>query len=125
MTSEECIILLAIVRGLMEPVMTNANTELRQMAIQIANDLDGRNLHLGKEIQNAELHVAELKLELEASRMARQRSRDFSPALGSDFRCPECWVRRGIETTLIPRDSPDEIDIYVCKTCSFEFSFSP
>lgn len=102
--------------------MTNANTELRQIAIQIANDLEGRNLHLHKEIKDAELKVAELKLTLEASSMARQRSRDFSPALGSDFQRPECWVRSGIKSMLIPRNSPDENDLFACKTCGADFS---
>jgi len=83
--------------------MTNANTELRQLAIQIANDLEGRNLHLHKEIEDAALKITELKLTLEASSLARQRSLDFSPTLGSDFQCPECWVRSGIKSMLIPK----------------------
>jgi len=103
--------------------MTNTDTELRQIAIQIANDLEGRNLHLHKEIEDAALKIAELKLTLEASSLARQRSLDFSPTLGSDFQCPGCWVRSGTKSMLIPRDSPDENDLFVCKTCGSDFSF--
>ena len=105
--------------------MADANTELKQIAIQIANELQGRNLHLHKEIQDAELHVAELKLQSESSSAARQRSLDFSPSLRGELQCPECFVRRDIKVSLRPVPSPDSNDIFACKTCGEQFVFTP
>ena len=105
--------------------MADANTELKQMAIQIANDLEGANLHLQQEIDEAELHIKQLKLQLESSRSARQRSLNFSPTLGRDFQCPDCWVSRNIKSSLMPIPSEDQSDKFVCNTCNEEFVFAP
>lgn len=44
--------------------MADANTELKQIAIQVANELQGRDLSLRKEISDAKLQVAELEARL-------------------------------------------------------------
>lgn len=108
-----------------EPIMSDANTILKQMAIQIANDLEGANLHLQQEILDAELHIKKLKLQLESSRSAHQRSRDFSPMLGRDLQCPDCWVTRSIRSPLRPVPSEDRNDVFVCDMCNEEFVFAP
>lgn len=105
--------------------MTDANTELKQIAIRIANGLEGHTLGIKKKLKLAELRVEELKLKLKESTMARQRSIDFSPTVGKDLPCPACFVRGDIKSTLIPRNSPTDTDIYACDTCTYEFRFTP
>jgi len=102
--------------------MTNANTVLKQTAIHIAKVLESRDLPLHQEIKNAEDKIEHLKLLLEASG-ARQRSLDFSPTIGNNLQCPECWVRSGDSSLLtpIPTD-PNEDDKFYCAACFNYFS---
>lgn len=105
--------------------MTDANIELKQMAIQIANELQGRDLPLRKEISDAELHITVLKARLEASGVARQRSLDFQPTLGGNLQCPSCWVRQTNHVSLRTIPSPNSDDYFVCPSCNEEFVFPP
>lgn len=105
--------------------MADAKTELKQIAIQVANDLEGQSLGLQKEIQHAELHITKLKLQLEASRAARKRSLNFSPSIGGELQCPECFVSRDHKSSLRPVPSRDGNDRFVCNTCGEEFVFAP
>ena len=103
--------------------MADANTELKQIAIQVVNELQGRDLPLRKEIGDAKLHIAELEARLQASGVARERSLDFSPTLGGHLQCPQCWVRQSNHVSLRPINSPNSDDYYVCPSCNTEFVF--
>ena len=105
--------------------MPDANTELKQEAITVANELQGRDLELRRELRDAKLQVADLESRLEISGVARERSLDFQPTLGGHLQCPHCWVRQSAAVSLRPIDSPNEDDYFVCPSCNREFVFTP
>lgn len=105
--------------------MADANTELKQMAITVANELQGRDLELRREVRDAKLHVADLESRLEISGVARERSLNFEPTLGDHLQCPDCWVRQSTAVSLRPIDSPNADDYFVCPSCNRKFVFTP
>jgi hypothetical protein len=100
--------------------MSGADSKLKQTALRIANDIDGRSLALKKELEQAQLRVNEIQSKLEQARLARQRSINFSPFLGGEFQCPECWVRREMKSVMKPFDS--QKDMFHCKHCGLEIA---
>lgn len=105
--------------------MADANTELIQEAIRVANEIQGRDLELRRKIHDAKLHVAELESQLEISGAARERSLNFKPTRGVDLQCPQCWVRQSKAVSLRPIDSPNADDYFVCPSCNRQFVFTP
>ena len=106
--------------------MADANTELKQMAVQIANELEGRNLALKRELIELESKYAEKKAEIEAIGFPHERARDFIPSLGGDYLCPACWVHSQRQSRLRPVDNPDsQDDIFTCRECGNDFVFAP
>lgn len=102
--------------------MADTNTELKQKAVQVANDLEGRNLALKREIQEIELRLAERKAALELGGFPLERARDFVPSLGGEYQCPVCWVSRQRQSRLRPIDNPDsQDDIFACRECGSDF----
>ena len=101
--------------------MADANTELKEIAVQVANELQSRELSLRKQICDAQLHIAQLEAQLQASSVARDRSFNFAPTLDGNFQCPHCWVRQGNRNSLRPINSPNSNDYYVCPSCNTEF----
>ena len=105
--------------------MAGANVELKQIAIRIANHIEGNALELKRELLQVQLREKELQTTIHAASAASERSRNFVPLLGSDYQCPACWVDRERKSGLSPVDSPENNDIFVCRTCGLEFSFTP
>jgi hypothetical protein len=103
--------------------MADANTELNQRAIQIANDLLTLDVEVPTQIRAAEAHVADLKARLAASQLAHERSLSFSPTVEGQLQCPVCWVKSAVHSPLSPRNGLDHDDPYFCKVCGTEFSF--
>lgn len=96
-------------------------SELKEHAERLVAELQTQNVHLRKEIRDAELHVAELKLKADAQSVAPERALKFTALLGGEYLCPECWVRHNAKSILAGRNSPDERDFFACKVCGHEF----
>lgn len=96
---------------------------LSQEAIQIANRFQQRELDLKNKQLIIETELQQVKAQRDASREAAQRGLNFSPMLGSDFACPECWTTRGLRAVLVPQSSDTSDDLFKCRECKAEFSF--
>jgi len=105
--------------------MASAEVELKQTAISIANDIQGRGLAHKRELEEIELRAAELKLQIESASRARERSRTFSPSIAGNYQCPFCWVQSEQKANLVTVASEDENDNFVCRHCGNDFAFAP
>ena len=79
-------------------------------------------LHLGAEFKRMESELEQKKVQSEAAGMAFKRSLNFASALGTDFACPDCWVRHGNQVAIAPIPSGDGDDLFRCKDCRTELT---
>ena len=61
---------------------------------------------------------------------AHDRLLDFSPRLGGDFICPECFILRGVDSVLKPNidrfveTGDDTFDEFRCRECGYKITVS-
>jgi hypothetical protein len=104
--------------------MADPNTELKQTAIQVANDIQGHQLALKRELQELEARIAEINNSLESGSLARERSSNFTSQVEGEYQCPVCWVQSEQKAGLRPVSNPDSNDdIFSCRGCGREFVF--
>lgn len=95
---------------------------LLREAQHAAETARGKCESLHQEILDLEQRKAEKQAALELARTAVQRFDSFEPDIDGNLRCPDCWVSRGVESTLIPIPSDTSDDLFRCKTCHLEIS---
>ncbi|MDP3650191.1 MAG: hypothetical protein Q8R67_00785 [Rhodoferax sp.] len=106
--------------------MADANTELKQLAIRVANAIQGRQLAAKKELQEIEAKAFEIKAMLESGNFARERSCNFVPSVSGEYQCPVCWVEREQKSNLRSVSNPDsQDDNFTCPECGIDFAFTP
>ena len=106
--------------------MVSAATDLKQEAVQIANDIKRNALALEPERLELEVRVRAINAISDNASLSIERARNFIPLVEGDRQCPSCWVRNEQKSGLRPVNSPDNHrDIFVCNTCGFEFSAEP
>lgn len=88
--------------------------ELRQLAREIARQMQGRAAEIRKEYLEAQKRAMELKAELDLANLASERAANFQVARGIDYSCPWCWVERGIKNSLYPVPGTARTDIFKC-----------
>jgi DNA-directed RNA polymerase subunit M/transcription elongation factor TFIIS len=96
--------------------MTTAS-QLQGLAIDEANRIFERAEQLKPELHKLKKREAQIVETLHAADLARQRARDFVPALGPDFQCPRCWVEKEARSTLRPVRGTDDEEILRCPNC--------
>jgi len=102
--------------------MADTKTELKQAAVQVANELEGKKMALKRELQELEVLMAEKKAALEVGGFPHERAKTFIPLIGGDYQCPICWVHRELKAALRPVDNPDsQDDIFSCRECGSDF----
>jgi len=97
-------------------------TELKQAAVEVANNLQQRRSGLEAKKQNLETQLAQVQAQLDASSLPYQRVANFQPQIGADFQCPSCWVQNECRSALMPVPSETDDDILRCRTCHQDFS---
>lgn len=103
--------------------MADFGSQLAQIAIQISNGFRHRKRSLEKERTNLKLSLDQIEADLEAADLAIDRIHSFRPNMGGDLRCPQCWIRQGVETALTPVAShTGDWDDFTCRVCHFETS---
>ena len=106
--------------------MSSTAIELKQAAIQIANDIKGRSLALEKERVEIETRLLEIKAISDSVGLVHERAANFIPIFGAPhtgaFSCPSCWVRNTKVVELFSTPSTTDADLFVCKVCGFEIS---
>ena len=103
--------------------MTDAKTQLVQEALMIGSDFYRSKQESEKKQARLTSELQHEKAMSDAAGLALERSRNFRATLGTDFACPNCWVRQGVESPLIAQSSPNDDDWFKCRVCDHEFSF--
>ena len=91
--------------------------QLKQFALQIANDTLGRAQSLKPERVKIQLRLKEIEGIMKAADVCHQRVRDFSAHVGRDLQCPRCWILNEAKTALTPIPSDTKDDLFRCDVC--------
>ena len=102
--------------------MILSTKELIAEAARIAERCQAHVPALERELRETEVRKAKIEAELRAATLYHQRFFDFQPEIGRDLQCPQCWVRDGIRSRLVPGIGTDREDIYRCDACGFQFT---
>ena len=92
-------------------------TQLKQSALEIANDILERALRFKPELQEIEMRKAQIEAQLESAHFCHQRARNFRPQIDGNFQCPGCWIRNEAEVALTPIPSDTKDDLFRCGRC--------
>lgn len=95
--------------------------ELKQAALQIANDIKRTAHSLIPELDKAKVRILEIEAALDSANLCHERCSNFQPEFGGDFQCPSCWVRNNTRSPLVPisSENPRE-DIFRCRVCDYQ-----
>lgn len=89
-------------------------TQLRQFALEIANDILERALKRKPELQEIKMRQAQIEAQLESAHLCHQRARNFRPEIDGNLQCPGCWIRNEAEVALTPIPSDTKDDRFRC-----------
>ena len=92
-------------------------TQLKQMALEIANHTLQRAQSLKPERLKIEKRLQEIEAVMDAAHLCHQRARDFSPDVGRNLQCPCCWILHEAKATLTPIPSDTKDDAFRCDAC--------
>jgi len=91
-------------------------TQLKQMAIGVANALHMRALNADKE--HSEVSADYVEAQLERAKLAYNRAVGFQPQVHDIFQCPNCWVAEEVRSVLVPvKDDTNTEGLFKCQTC--------
>ena len=106
--------------GDLMPITTNS---LQQFAVQEANELKAAEARIEQEIQQTAEIIAALIARRDSARLSHQRLLNYTPALGSDYQCPRCWVHHEARSVLTPVPGTDN-EGFRCDVCGFHLGIS-
>ena len=95
----------------------SAIIQIKQAAIEIANDIQERALNRKKELAEIKLRQAQIETQLESAQLCRNRLANFVPEIGGNLQCPRCWVVNETRTALTPTQGDGAVDRFKCKVC--------
>ena len=95
----------------------DAKMQLKQIAIDIANDHLERAKSLEPEFHRIKTRLAQIQAQLDAAKLHHKRLSHFELEIGGDLQCPGCWVLREAKTSLTPIPSETKDDYFRCPTC--------
>lgn len=75
-------------------------SELRNVAQQIATGLQGQLSSLQREQFEAETRYREATAKLDAAKLAMNRLASFTLKIGGHFQCPKCWFADGTQSNI-------------------------
>lgn len=90
---------------------------LAEIAKELGLEAQARHRQAHAELLQLEAIISQKRTAAEAASMAHKRSLNFSPALGRELLCPDCWVNRGNQSALRPIPGTDDTDIMKCSVC--------
>jgi hypothetical protein len=100
--------------------MSATTDRLQQFAVQEANELKAAEARIEQEIRDIEEIIAGLVARRDSARLSHQRLLNYTPALGSDYQCPRCWVDHEVRSVLTPVPGTDTEDCFRCGVCGFQ-----
>ena len=95
---------------------------LADLAANIAFGYQHQAVDLQRQIAEIDHRKAQLLMEREIARRARERFPDYRVQIGVDYQCPYCWVGRGAEGSLQATESADGSDTFRCGSCDQIFA---
>jgi hypothetical protein len=98
---------------------------LMDVATELAAASRARQRQTNDEIEDLEAQLRQLTEQRDGQIDARKRLDAYQPKVGTDYLCPNCWVKDGRRSPLtpIPFERADE-DIMRCHTCGRDFGIS-
>ena len=101
--------------------MMSIESEIEQVAIDIARQLEARGARAEHELLEIKAKEAQLLRQCDAARNAQNRRLNFQIKLGSDYQCPRCWIMHETRSSLHPVHAEHpRVDILRCDACRFD-----
>jgi hypothetical protein len=103
----------------------DVSTALLEVATELMAASQARLRQTHDEIEDLEAQLRQLKAQLDGQLDAGKRLNAYQPKVGTDYLCPNCWIKDDQRSTLmpIPFVRADE-DILRCYTCGRDFGIS-
>lgn len=97
----------------------DVSTALMEVATELTALSQTRLRQTNEEIEDLQAQLRQLKAQRDGQLDA------YQPKVGTDYLCPNCWIKDGQRSTLtpIPFERADE-DIMRCPTCGRDFGIS-
>ena len=100
------------------------NTQIKQEALEIANDLLQSAQRLKPELRQIETRKAQVEAILENTNRCHERAANFRPEIAGDFQCPNCWIRNDVKSSLKPIEGTATVDYFKCPHCDYRTSYA-
>jgi hypothetical protein len=91
--------------------------QLKQMALEIANNTLGRAKSLEPERLQIQMRLKEIEATLASASLCHERARNFVAQMGRDYQCPRCWILHEAKVSLTPVPSDTKDDRFRCDRC--------
>ena len=95
---------------------------LADEAANIANQLRARVSALETELRTIEERKRQIEAELRQAHLTSERLPRYRPKIMEERQCPKCWLRDESKVALSCLDGTDELDLYECPVCGFEWT---
>jgi hypothetical protein len=96
--------------------------QVKQAAIEIANNLRARELNAQQELLKIEEQKLIQQAVFDAAKLSLERVSGFKADIGGDLQCPHCWVYSGKQIAMTNIPSVTRDDSFRCRDCQFEIS---
>ena len=93
---------------------------IRQVAEEIVAQSQAKAARLREDLFEAQRRATQLAAELEATKLAPQRLKNFQIRRDGDYQCPQCGIVRGVQAAMTPRPGQPRLDLFECDTCGFD-----
>ena len=93
-------------------------------AQNIALELQGGARNLQTELEEIETKKRQVEMKLEMTRSAIKRALNFQARSGTQFYCPNCWVRSNQKVILDQIPGTRHADIHRCDTCGWDITIA-
>jgi hypothetical protein len=105
--------------------MSAVATYLADLAAHIALGYQHQAADLQRQIAEIDERKAQLLMEREIARRARERFPNYRVQIGFDYQCPYCWLSRGAHgslQTLGSGNGAGRTDTFRCRSCEQIFA---
>jgi hypothetical protein len=102
--------------------MADISQELLARANEVAERLDAKSGQLKQELLEIQIRTKQIEAALHNADVANKRLLNYRPTLGSDYQCPDCFIKNEVRSSLRAIPGKGTHDLFKCPTCKVEIS---
>ena len=98
-------------------------SELHARACELVDQRSKDIAKFERELSEIEHRKVAIESQLKFALLAVERLRKFSPTLGPNYQCPDCFIKDETRSALRPIPGSATHDLFRCETCGIEHPF--